>query len=82
MTRTDCCDDEDTVMVTNARHATALAAARDEALRLIETLDQNLPLELTAEHLRQTISYLSSITGDIPTPEILQTIFSKFCIGK
>lgn len=82
MTRTDCCEDEDTVMVTNARHAAALAAARDEALRVIDTLDQNLPPELTAEHLRQTISYLSSITGDIPTPEILQTIFSKFCIGK
>ena len=82
ITHADCPEDGDTVMVTNARHAAALAAARDEALSLIDTLDRNLPPELTAEHLRQTISHLSAITGDIPTPEILQNIFQNFCIGK
>lgn len=82
--RADCPDsaDSDTPIVTNARHAAALGEARDEALAIITTLDKNLPSELTASHLRQTISHLSAITGNIPTPEILQNIFQNFCIGK
>ncbi len=73
---------EGAIIVTNARHAIALEAAHREALDIIRTLDDDLPPEFTAQHLRQTISHLSSITGDIPTPEILTNIFSRFCIGK
>ncbi len=38
--------------------------------------------DLIALDLRDTIHHLNEITGDIPSPEILSTIFSRFCIGK
>ena len=73
--------DED-LLVTNARHAAALAQASDSALRVVEGLEANLPGDLIAQDLRETITHLSAITGDISSPEILATIFSRFCIGK
>lgn len=73
---------EDGVMVTNARHAAILAEAHQSALKVMDSLSSSLPPEFTAQHLRQTISHLSAITGDIPTPEILNNIFTHFCIGK
>ncbi|MCM1164143.1 MAG: tRNA uridine-5-carboxymethylaminomethyl(34) synthesis GTPase MnmE, partial [Muribaculaceae bacterium] len=73
--------DTDNIIVTNARHAQALGSALESAAQIITSLDNNLPPELTAQHLRQTISTLSAITGTIPTPEILSNIFKSFCIG-
>ncbi|MDE5726906.1 MAG: tRNA uridine-5-carboxymethylaminomethyl(34) synthesis GTPase MnmE [Duncaniella sp.] len=70
------------ILVTNARHAEALAAAEETATDVIDALRTGLSGDLIAEHLRQTIRHLSSITGDIPSTQILHTIFSRFCIGK
>ena len=72
----------DSVIITNARQAQALEEASQEAARIIESLNEGLPGDLIAIHLRTTISILSTLTGDITTPEILSTIFSSFCIGK
>ncbi|MCM1522777.1 MAG: tRNA uridine-5-carboxymethylaminomethyl(34) synthesis GTPase MnmE [Muribaculaceae bacterium] len=70
------------VIITNARHASSLGEARKEASAILAGLDNHLPPEFIAQHLREIINHLSSITGAISTPEILQTIFAKFCIGK
>jgi len=70
------------ILVTNARHAEALARAEESATDVVTALRTGLSGDLTAEHLRQTIHHLSAITGDIPSTQILQTIFSRFCIGK
>lgn len=72
----------DDILVTNARHAEALAHAAESTARIIEGLDTQLPPDLIAQDVRQTIHHLASITGDIPSSEILATIFSRFCIGK
>lgn len=78
------CDTQATegVMVTNARHAEALRQAGESARRVIDGLDTDLPGDLIAQDLRETIHHLGTITGTITTPEILSTIFSRFCIGK
>ncbi len=73
---------EDTVMVTNLRHATLLEEAARSSQLVIDGLQSNLPGDLIAQDLRHTLSLLSSITGEIPSTEILSTIFSRFCIGK
>jgi tRNA modification GTPase len=70
------------ILVTNARHAQALSDALTSTRNTIDALHQNLPGDLIAQHLRATIAHLASITGDIPSSEILNTIFSRFCIGK
>ena len=73
---------EDEIIVTNARHAAALDAAADALDALVKGLEDNIPVDLVAQDLRLAIHHLSTITGAISTPEILQTIFTHFCIGK
>lgn len=79
--------DEDTAagtdnIITNLRQATALVTAAESTAALISALKSTLPTDLVAEHLRETLHHLSTITGTIPSTEILNTIFSRFCIGK
>lgn len=69
-------------LITNVRHARALQDAADAADATILAIDNQLPTDLIAEELRQTLRHLASITGEITTPTLLQTIFSSFCIGK
>lgn len=70
------------LLVTNARHAQALDQAAQSTSRLLQGLTTGLPGDLLAQDLRETLHHLSTITGDIPSTEILATIFSRFCIGK
>lgn len=70
------------VVVSNARHYEALAQASASIDRVIAGLTSDLAGVLIAEDLRQTLHHLGEITGQITTPEILSTIFSRFCIGK
>ena len=49
---------------------------------MIGGLRANLSGDLVAQDVRETLHHLSSITGVITTPDILTTIFSRFCIGK
>lgn len=48
----------------------------------LSAISFNLPLDLVAQDLREAIHHLSTITGSITTPDLLSTIFSRFCIGK
>ena len=70
------------IIITNARHYEALTAAADSLRRAISGLTTTLAADLIAQDIRETIHHLSSITGAITTPDILSTIFSRFCIGK
>lgn len=72
----------DDIIVTNARHAAALAKASNSLRDFARSIRENVPTDLAAQDLRQAIYSLSVITGSISTPEILQNIFKKFCIGK
>lgn len=74
--------DSDTLIVTNARHAAAFRAAATSAAAVISGLETNITPDLIAEDLRQTIHHLSSVTGEITTPQVLQSIFENFCVGK
>ncbi|MDE5608372.1 MAG: tRNA uridine-5-carboxymethylaminomethyl(34) synthesis GTPase MnmE [Muribaculaceae bacterium] len=70
------------ILVTNARHVQALTQALDSVSRVIRGLDANLSGDFIAQDIRETIHHLATITGDITTPDLLATIFSRFCIGK
>ncbi len=73
---------ENTLIVTNARHAQAMRAAAASAAAVIDGLRTSLPPDLIAQDLREAIRQLASVTGEITTPELLQNIFENFCIGK
>lgn len=70
------------IIVTNARHCEALLNARQSLKRVLQSLDSELPADLLAHDIRETIAHLSAITGAITTPHLLHHIFSSFCIGK
>jgi tRNA modification GTPase len=54
-------------------------AALEEALELA---DHNEPLDLIASLLREAVNSLGEITGEVSTSDILESMFSKFCVGK
>jgi tRNA modification GTPase len=70
------------VIVTNARHFEALKNARQAIIRVENGLAQNIPTDLLSQDIRECMGFLGEITGEISTDEILENIFSKFCVGK
>ncbi len=70
------------VVVTERRHRDALLQAIDAIDGLLRSVDSLAPLECLAMELREALSALGQITGETTPDEILDQIFSKFCIGK
>jgi tRNA modification GTPase len=54
-------------------------AALEEALALA---DRQEPLDLIAQELREAMNALGEITGEVSTAELLDAMFSRFCVGK
>jgi tRNA modification GTPase len=65
---------------TRRRHIELLAEASREISAAIE--DETVPLEVRAEYLRRASHSLGRITGDVDVEDILDVVFSQFCIGK
>ena len=66
----------------NLRHKAALEGARKELDNFSKAVKQRLPLEIQALHLRGAVDLIGEITGTVTTEDILNRIFSEFCIGK
>ena len=64
------------------RHLSAIVSASDLVCHGIQQLEQSNAGELLAEDLRQAQGYLSEITGEFTSDDLLGVIFSSFCIGK
>ncbi len=70
------------IIVTNARHYEALTRALEAIDRALNGLRANIRGDFVSQDIRETMHYLGEITGEISHTDILQTIFSRFCIGK
>ena len=70
------------VVVTNARHYAALQQVHQSLTDIKAGLDEGTPSDLVALDIRRCLHYISEITGDISNEDVLDFIFSKFCIGK
>ncbi len=66
----------------NSRHQDALNRARDATVRSIEALRAGATLELAAMDLRIAVNAVGEIVGKTATEDLLDMIFSQFCIGK
>jgi tRNA modification GTPase len=73
---------EKDAIVTNIRHMNCLVKANEALLKSIKTVEENLSGEFLASDLRVAEMSLSEIIGEVTPEEILNNIFSKFCIGK
>jgi tRNA modification GTPase len=73
---------QQSVLVTSQRHLEALNKAKNSTMKAIQSLKEGSSSEFVALDLRGALDYLGEITGEVTTDEILESIFSKFCIGK
>jgi tRNA modification GTPase len=73
---------EKDAIVTNIRHMNCLIKAKEALLKSKKTVEKNLSGEFLASDLRVTEMALAEIIGEVTPEEILNNIFSKFCIGK
>ncbi|MDY7039388.1 MAG: tRNA uridine-5-carboxymethylaminomethyl(34) synthesis GTPase MnmE [Chloroflexota bacterium] len=72
----------DALLVSNPRHKDILQRARDHVLAARQTHAQGLPADFVAIDLTAAVNALGEITGETLHEDLLETIFSNFCIGK
>lgn len=72
----------DGAVVTNVRHCAALQRASQSLQEALKCVEQNMAGELLSIDVRAAADALGEITGAITTDEILERVFSEFCIGK
>lgn len=72
----------ESTVVTNIRHYEALQHANDSLQAALEGLDNNITGDFLAMDIRRALTYLGEITGEVGVEDLLENIFSKFCIGK
>ena len=70
------------VIVSNRRHHDALREAGEALTAAQQALTDGISTDLVSEDIRQAIHHIGIITGEITSEDILQNIFSQFCIGK
>lgn len=70
------------VLVSNVRHRNALVDARDSLQEVLDTLAAGMPTDCMAIDLKNAWEKLGEITGDTLGEDIIDRIFSEFCIGK
>ncbi|MBI4778537.1 tRNA uridine-5-carboxymethylaminomethyl(34) synthesis GTPase MnmE [Candidatus Desantisbacteria bacterium] len=73
---------DERVMVSNVRHIDALRKSRLSILQAQDTLKVNPSLELIAVDLRDALLHLGIIIGETTTEDVLDVVFSRFCVGK
>ncbi len=74
--------DASSLLVTSSRHRDALQKARDQIQAALSGLKQGMTGDFLSIDLRIALNELGSITGEITNEDILDSIFSRFCIGK
>lgn len=70
------------VIISNLRHKHSLVLAQEALHQAQEGLNKNLSYEFMALDLRQALEALGEIVGATASEEVLERIFSQFCIGK
>lgn len=69
-------------IVSNSRHLEALIRANEALARVSQGLESGQSGDFIAMDIRQALFHLGSITAEVSTEDLLEFIFSKFCIGK
>ncbi|WP_149525893.1 tRNA uridine-5-carboxymethylaminomethyl(34) synthesis GTPase MnmE [Sphingobacterium hotanense] len=72
----------DDTIVTNIRHLEALQHTREALEKVLFGIDNPITSDFLAMDIRQALHHLGEITGTVTTDDLLENIFSKFCIGK
>lgn len=74
--------DRSQTIVTSLRHVSSLEKTYQSLDDVLQGLALGISSELVASDIRRALHALGEITGEITTDDLLENIFSKFCIGK
>ncbi|HOU35686.1 MAG TPA: tRNA uridine-5-carboxymethylaminomethyl(34) synthesis GTPase MnmE [Candidatus Omnitrophota bacterium] len=75
-------DFREPLLVSNMRHIRALRDAQKSIARLRISLDNGVSAELTAQHIKEALGSFDGLLGRRFSEDLLDSIFSRFCIGK
>ncbi len=75
-------DSSEKLIITNIRHKSALEKTKQAIENIFETMDMGYPMDLIAVDLNDAMDSLSEVTGEISSEDLLDHIFSNFCVGK
>ena len=70
------------VIVTNLRHKNLISKAIEHVKKAKNTVQENMPIDIIAIFIKDILEDLGNITGEVVTDDIINEIFSKFCLGK
>ena len=70
------------VIVTNLRHKNLISKAIENVKKAKNTVKENMPIDIIAIFIKDILEDLGNITGEVVTDDIINEIFSKFCLGK
>ena len=72
----------DQTIVSNTRHYDALHKSNESLAAVLHGLQSGITGDFVAMDIRQALHFLGEITGEIHTDDLLESIFTRFCIGK
>ena len=75
-------DSSQKITITNIRHKSALEKTKQSIENIFETIENGLPMDLMAVDIKGALDSLSEVTGEISSEDLLDHIFSNFCVGK
>ena len=70
------------VVITNVRQKNLIEKALLSVKKAEETMSKKMPIDIIAIFIKEILEELGNITGEIATDDIIDEIFSKFCLGK
>ena len=70
------------ILITNIRHKNIISKSFDNVKKSKEALEMNLPIDIITIYIKNVLEDLGEITGEVVTEDIINEIFSKFCLGK
>ena len=73
---------ENDIVITNLRHKNLISKAIENLNRAKESIEQKMPIDIIAIFIKDILEDLGNITGEVVTDDIINEIFSKFCLGK
>ena len=73
---------DNSLVITNIRHKEAIRKAKDNIQKAVKSVESNMPVDVVAINMKETLEELGKITGESVTEDIIKEIFSKFCLGK
>lgn len=75
-------DSSQKITITNVRHKSALEKTKQYVENIFDTIHAGLPMDLMAVDIKGALDSLSEVTGEISSEDLLDHIFSNFCVGK